>query len=297
LSSVLAQQLRVQSLLAPANIFFGFLDDRHNSFRAYNTYAAGLREGTFHDLNFHGNADVYPLSQTLALPAGVNCRPRPIFQSYSAYTSKLAEMNAARLRSDRAADNILFDVWTIDGRFAPQDDSLSWLELLSRYDIKRMTDRYILMEKSVTPRQYELTPIGETLAKFGEAIEIPPMSSGPVWVTIDVPRSLYGKTVAMLYRPASVSLNVLTRSGAMYGGRLLPAVARGGFLLSPVVENRVSFFSLASINWQRDLAGLEVISVRITIDPRNETASQYASPLRLHFYRLNFQRQDLSQKR
>jgi len=297
LSSVLAQQLRVQSLLAPANIFFGFLDDRHNSFRAYNTYAAGLREGTFHDLNFHGNADVYPLSQTLALPAGVNCRPRPIFQSYSAYTSKLAEMNAARLRSDRAADNILFDVWTIDGRFTPQDDSLSWLELLSRYDVKRMTDRYILMEKSVTPRQYELTSIGETLAKFGEAIEIPPMSSGPVWVTIDVPRSLYGKTVAVLYRPASVSLNVLTRSGAMYGGRLLPAVARGGFLLSPVVENRPSFFSLASINWQRDLAGLEVISARITTDPRNETASQYASPLRLHFYRLNFQRQDLSQKR
>ena len=79
-------------------------------------------------------------------------------------------MNAAHLRSDRAADHILFDVWTIDGRFPTQDDSLSWPELLTRYDIKRVAGRYILMKKSVTPRHYELTPITETVAKFDEGI-------------------------------------------------------------------------------------------------------------------------------
>src|SRR5882757_9795990 len=30
------------------------------------------------------------------------------------------------------------------------------------------------------------------------------------------------------------------------------------FFLSPVVENRQSFFALASTNWQHELAGLEV---------------------------------------
>ena len=53
-------------------------------------------------------------------------------------------------------------------------------------------------------------------------------------------------------------LAVFTRSGRAYGGRLLPATARAGFLLSPVVENRQSFFALASTNWQHELAGLEV---------------------------------------
>src|SRR5438034_10352338 len=141
--------------------------------------------GTFPNLDIHGSADVYPLSQTLALPLSLTCRPRPIFQSYSAYTPRLAEMNAAHLRSDRAADHILFDVWTIDGRFTAQDDSLSWLELLTRYDIMGMAGQYVLMEKSVTPRRYELIPIGENLAGFDGRIEIPSMSSGPIWVRID----------------------------------------------------------------------------------------------------------------
>jgi hypothetical protein len=207
-------------------------------------------------------------------------------------------MNAAHLRGDRAADHILFDVWTIDGRFPTQDDSLSWPELLSRYDFKRVAGRYILMKKSVTPRHYELTPIAETVAKFDEGIEVPSMIAGPIWVRIDIAQSLWGNVMATLYRPPRVSLTVLTRSGRAYSGRLLPAVARAGFLLSPVVENRQSFFALASTNWQQELATLEVASARITTDGGREVASRYQSPpVRARFYRLDFQRQDLGQTR
>jgi len=229
LFSLLAQQLRGQNLFAPANFFLGFLEDRQHSFRAYDTYATGLRARTFPDLDIHGTADVYPLSQTLALPLGLTCQPRPIFQSYSAYTPKLAQMNAAQLRSDRAADHILFDLWTIDGRLAPQDDSLSWPELLTRYDITSVTDRYLVMKKSVTPRQYKLTPVGETVARFDEGFEIPSMSDGPIWVTIDIRRTLYGNIIAMVYRPTPVFLTVFTRSGRAYAGRLLTATARAVF--------------------------------------------------------------------
>ena len=41
-------------------------------------------------------------------------------------------MNAAHLRSERAPDHILFDVWSINDRFPAQDDSLSWPELEDR---------------------------------------------------------------------------------------------------------------------------------------------------------------------
>jgi len=81
-----------------------------------------------------------------------------------------------------------------------------------------------------------LTPIGETVARFDEGIEIPSMSGGPIWVRIDIRRTLYGNVMAMLYRPPRVSLTVFTRSGRAYAGRLLPATARCGFLLSPLIE-------------------------------------------------------------
>jgi hypothetical protein len=292
LLSVLTQQLRVQNLFAPAKTFREFLEDRQHSFRGYNTYAAGLRAGTFPNLDIHGSADVYPLSQTLALPLGLTCQPRPVFQSYCAYTAELAEMNAAHLRSDRAADHILFNVWTIDRRFVTQDDGLSWPELLTRYDITGAAGRYILMEKSVTPRQYELTPIGETMARFDERVAIPSMSGGPIWVKIDIQRSLYGKIIATLYRPPRVSLTLFTRSGKTVSGDLLTATARSGFLLSPVVGNRQSFSALTSTNWQHELADLEVVSVSIT-----GGGSHYQSPVRLQFYRLDFPRQDLGRRR
>jgi DNA-binding beta-propeller fold protein YncE len=288
LFSVLAQQLILRNLFAPAKML---LEDRQQSLRDFEAYAAGLR-AAYPNMEIHGSADVYPLSQTVALRPGVTCRPRPIFQSYSAYTPKLAEMNAAHLRSDRAADHIMFDVWSIDGRFAAQDDSLSWPELLTRYDIMSIVGPIILMKKSVTPRRYELTPIGETLAKFNERIKIPSMSGGPIWVRIDIRRSLYGNIVAILYRPTRVSLTLFTRSGKTYDGRLITATARSGFLLSPVVENSHSFFALASTNWQHELAGLEVTSALITTDGGGTKC--YQSPVQLHFYRLDFQRQDLS---
>ena len=107
LSSVLAKQLTVQNLFAPARVFREFLEDRQHSVRSYNTYAAGLRAGTFPNLEIHGSADVYSLSQTLALPQGLTCRPRPIFQSFSAYTPKLAQTNAAHLRSDHSRSHPL----------------------------------------------------------------------------------------------------------------------------------------------------------------------------------------------
>jgi hypothetical protein len=152
------------------------------------------------------------------------------------------------------------------------------------------------MDKSVAPRKYELTPIGEAVRNFEQAIEVPSMIGSPIWVRIDIPRSVYGNVVAMLYRPARVSFTLLTRSGRSYGGRLLPAEARAGFLLSPVIENRQSFFALASTNWQHELADPEVTSACITTDD-GRGASQYKPPVRVRFYRLDFQRQSLDQGR
>lgn len=169
--------------------------------------------------------------------------------------------------------------------------------MASRYDITGMAGKYILMKKSATPRQYELTPIGETVAKFNEGIDVPSMMDGPIWVRMDIRRSFWGNVVATLYRPQPVVLTLVTCSGKTYSGRLLPAEARAGFLLSPVVENRQSFFALASMDWQHQLADLEVASVRITADGGKEAASCYQSPVRLRFYRLDFPRQDLVQTR
>ena len=154
------------------------------------------------DLQVHCSADVYPLSQTAVLASGLTCQPRPVFQSFSAYTPKLAEMSAAHLRSERVPDHILFDVWSIDDRFAARDDSLSSPDLEDR------------------------------------CAGLP---------------------------AAACFAHSFTRSGRTYAGRLLPAEARAGFLLSPVVDNRDP-----SSHWHHEPADVEVTSARSPLTTEKE---------------------------
>ena len=153
------------------------------------------------------------------------------------------------------------------------------------------------MNKSVAPRKYQFLPIGHTVANFDESIPVPSMRDGPIWMAIDIPPSFYGKIVAMLYRPPHLSLTVYTRNGRFYSGRLLSMEARAGFLVSPVINNRQSFFALASTNWLDELADLEVTSARITADGEKALASHYQSPpVQVHFFRLDFQRPQSPEK-
>jgi len=96
----------------------------------------------------------------------------------------------------------------------------------------------------------------------------------------------------MLYLPARVSLTILTRSGTAYGDRLLPQPVFC-FRLSWTIA---SLFSLASTNWQHELADLQVVSASITAEESPGVTTCYQSPVRLRFYRLSFQRQDFGQR-
>src|SRR6185436_5439341 len=58
--------------------------------------------------------DVFGSNQSMALLNHLNYRPRPVFQSYSAYTPELVELNAAFLESDRAPRFMLFQHEALD---------------------------------------------------------------------------------------------------------------------------------------------------------------------------------------
>ena len=111
-----------------------------------------------------GTVDLYPNELANIFANDLPYNPRPIPQSFSAYTAKLAQINAAHLRTKDAADSILFDINPIDKRLSSMEDGLSWPEILTRYDIKNFEKRYLLLEKRAEPRSYQLQP-QETEAK------------------------------------------------------------------------------------------------------------------------------------
>lgn len=241
-----------------------------------------------------GDADLYSFDQTILFAHALPYQPRPVIQSYAAFSPDLAKMNAVHLRTARAACNILFAVQPLDGRFPSLDDGLSWPELLTLYDIKGASDdrgSFLLLSRSALPREYRLTPLWNTSARFGEPITLPAATNGLVWVEIGIKKSLEGTVVATFYKPPVLMLTVSLQDHTQRRFRLVPGMAGGGFLLSPLIADTRSFAALATTGRQ-DLAGLEVVSMTISSGTGSGATGCYQSPMPVRFYRLDFPLQD-----
>jgi hypothetical protein len=284
----LAGTFRAESLLAPARLFYdtGYLR------KAYAENLGEVRD-TFPLPPIQGSVDVYPWNQAVLFAHGLQYDPRPVIQSYSAYTPELAELNAAHLRSTRAANNVLFDIDPTDMHFPSLEDGLSWPELLTRYDIQNMTNSTLLLKQSAMPRSFQLTPLAELPVHFNEPVTLPATGNTPLWAELEINKSLLGAVVSTLYKPPVLLLKVSLRGGPRFYYHLIPGMARSGFLLSPLIQDTKSFVALASASgWSTNL---DVISMTISVGTQSRSTSLYQSPMRLRLYRLDFPRQNLNQ--
>ena len=244
-----------------------------------------------------GSADLYSYDQIFLFAHGLSYQPRPVMQSYSAYTPELAEINSAHLRTAQAADNILFAVQTIDGRFPALDDGLSWPELLTRYDFKGVADaeaKFLLLSRASAPRTFHLIPLQNITANMGEAVAVPAMIKGPVWAEIVIKKTLAGKLASMLYKPPVLTLEVTLKDDSKHRYRLVPGMAASGFLLSPIIADNAAFAALTTKDWRQDLAHSEVKWITVSANTQSGSTVCYQSTMALRFYCLDYPLPDSS---
>jgi hypothetical protein len=289
---ILAQFVRtlnIRRILAPAKL----LADTGHLRKVYAENLAAIHD-QFQIPPIEGDVDVYSWNQMAIFAYGLSYHPRPVIQSYSAYTPELAELNAAWLRSNHAASNILFDIQPINYDFPSLEDGLSWPELLTRYDIKDATEDFLLLKRATTPRKYQLTPVEETTIHFGETFKLPTTTKVPLWAEMEINKSMLGTLAAALYKPPVVRLMVSLHDGRQRYFRVVPALARSGFLLSPLIDDKESFVSLAGTDGWNNLSGLEVTAITISAATKSGSTLCYQSPVKLRLYRLDYPRQDLN---
>ena len=236
-----------------------------------------------------GTVDLYPNEIASIFAYDLPYQPRPVFQSFSAYTEELAQLNAEHLTSDNAADSILFDINPIDGHLASFEDGLSWPELLTRYDITNIEGRYLLLERSTQPRQYDLEPLDRQTVVLGEWYEVPD-NSEPVWAELELEPNLWGKLAAVALRLPVLYLEIETTDGEQVKYRAIPDLLNAGFLISPVLSTRWNFLALAATDWEQRLATQKVTKFRIVDGGINSWL--YPKTYQVALSQLQFERQD-----
>jgi hypothetical protein len=277
----LAESFSPQRICAPVRAMFtGFLRDEFVKDSAVfrRSKPLPMQDG-----------DIYPYRQTLLFANDVPFRPRPVFHSYSVYSPELAELNAAHLRSDRAAHDILFDVNPIDSRLPALEDSRSWPELLTLYDAKDILGRFLLLTRAESPKHYRFVFLREVPIHFGEEIVVPSLTNGLIWAELDLQKSWQGTMVSAFYKPPALTMTVVLSNGNFGRFRIAPGMVQSGFLLSPSIYDTATFAELASNKTSSNLGALEVGTVMISAATKSGSTVCYRSPARLRFYRLLIQ--------
>lgn len=238
-----------------------------------------------------GTTDLYPNELAVVLAHDLPYQPRPAIQSFTAYTGELAEINAAHLRSEDAAENVLFDIKPIDERLPAAEDGLSWPELLTRYDVADTTGSFLVLKRKTVPEDYTLTPISTETVALQDWVEVP-NERGAIWAEVEVGPSLIGKLRTTLFKLPPLFMEVELASGTTERYRVFPEVMQAGQLVSPLASNRSDFAYLASSIWQEALATSSVRRLRLVTEGRHPLV--YPRRWKIHFSRLDFSHQDMA---
>jgi hypothetical protein len=184
--------------------------------------------------------DVLNYQQSDVLLNNLHYQPRPVFQSYSAYTPVLLSRNLEFYRSALAPHFVMVRIETIDGRHPMQDDSLVLAELPRRYDLAAEADDYALFRaKSAVATGGQDAPraLLEQRVELGQTIRLPLVQDEALWLQVRVAPSFLGRLRGALYKPATAYLVLTDDSGRERRYRIVPAVAEEGFIVQPLIES------------------------------------------------------------
>jgi len=241
-----------------------------------------------------GTTDIYSYSQSALLAAGLAYDPRPVPQSYSAYTPGLERLNAGHLTGAAAPANILFALQPIDNHLPALEDGASWPALLSRYRIIGLAGGLAILK--LNPAATAIDPATNLpwLAgsfHLGQSIALP-QDAAPIWAEIDVRPTLPGSLITFLFKPPPLHITYVFANGATQTYRYIAGMGAAGFLAAPLVQSITDFTALALPDAATYFAGRRPVSLSIGTLPGAGWA--WRSTFRLSFRPLQIPAQPAS---
>ena len=191
-----------------------------------------------------GTTDIYSFEQAALLASGNSWNPRPVFQSYSAYTPSLADMNRRHLAGKQAPDNIIFNVQPIGARLASLEDGASWPNMLLNYQPTGIAGTNLhLRRREGHLDDVNLVPDIPETGRLEQQIIVPD-GRKPVFARIKVTPTWFGRVANILFRPSPLFITVELENGTERRFTFVPGMAEAPFLISPLIEETAEFAAL-----------------------------------------------------
>jgi len=184
------------------------------------------------------SVDLYSWRASVLIANQLNYRPRPLLQSYQAYTGRLAALDRDYLYSDKAPERLLFGIESVDGRYPGMEDGFSWPGILSLYDSAGKTNKYIILKRRVRPRILSYEKLERKSFMLDKNIKLPFVdgSDGYLQASLDLQLTVLGSIIKTLYKTPEMYMTITRRDGSKSKYRLIVGVLSKGMIISPVVD-------------------------------------------------------------
>jgi hypothetical protein len=209
----------------------------------------------------NARVDYFGYEPGYVLLNGMNYWSRPMPITFAASNEALERANEAFYRDPQTAPEfVICALGAVDGRTAMQDDVLALRALLDNYHPVLVEKEHLLLQKDSAPLlgRAEKKPLVEFPLRFGEVASLEAWKDEPVWMEVEVRRSLTGKLRAVVYKPAALSLGLRLVGQTDYSfSRFVTSMGASGCLLNPLIENNSDLLKL----YERGeaLSGLKVV--------------------------------------
>jgi hypothetical protein len=185
--------------------------------------------------------------------------PRPIPQSYAAYTPALLEANSDFFKSAGAPQFVLATVQPIDGRYPSQEDASVLAELPGRYTAAFEERDLTLLRRRESPTPIDVQKLDLLIdvdVRPGELIPLPDGRNHALWMTVAGRQTLWARLRGLVYRPVPLHMTVVDDHGLNTEFRIVPGIAASGFLIQPRIVSSAqaaAWLRGEAMNWNTEL--------------------------------------------
>ena len=199
----------------------------------------------------------------------LNYTPRPVFQSYSAFSPELIQQNVDFFNGEKAPEYIIYHFGTIDGRNHFWEEPKSFIPILSHYTVRGSMQQnneigpLMLFDKRDTILSVESRELPDAVAKLNEDFTVP-VSDQILYMSMEYEYTLLGRIRRFLFQPDVVRMKIWEENENFYDVRLVLPVMQSGVPINKSVKHfgeSVQFFnSLGKGN-------LKIVRFQIMGDP------------------------------
>ena len=202
--------------------------------------AAGLQMPKARALADSGKIGYFGITLAAMLYNDFNYVPSPSTISFASWNDRIMQDDARFFRDDaRAPGYLAFELRTIDGRLSAQDNALTQLEILHRYEWIEYELGMGILRRRLGEPPLKHVHLARSEYRLGDWLEVPRNSSDPIWIRMEIGKNHLSRLIALAYKPAAHTIELEFLNGIRKKFRFVPTMAATGFLINPLIIDNV----------------------------------------------------------